>query len=65
MDGGVIDNGVVATLVQGGAVGLALVAIGGLFYALRALLNHLPHIEEILATLLAEVRSLHRERDGN
>lgn len=31
-------------VIQGGAVGLAALAIGSMHYALRTLLNHIPHM---------------------
>lgn len=43
-----VDSETVQVLIQGGAVGLALVSIGGLIYALRMAFNHLSHIGEQL-----------------
>lgn len=43
-----VDNNTVAILIQGGAVGLALISISGLIYALRMAFNHLAHTGEML-----------------
>ena len=59
-----MDGNELEILIQGGAVGLALVAFAMVFYTLRALLNHLPHISETLRDLVAEVRAMRSERDG-
>jgi len=56
-----MDAETLRVLVQGGAISLALVALGIVFYTIRALLNHLPHIAEVLTGLVAEVRAMREE----
>lgn len=57
-----MDPEILKTLVQGGAMSLALVALGMVFYVVRVLLNHLPHITKALHDLVAEVHAM-READ--
>ena len=48
-------------VVQGGAVGLAALAIWSLHYALRTLINHIPHIASDLRRVAETLDELVRE----
>lgn len=54
----------IQVVIQGGAVGLAALAIGSLHLALRAVLNHLPHIaasQERTSQALENLAAEHRQ----
>lgn len=68
-----ITNNTVALLIQGGAVGLALVSLGIIWYAFRMMFNHLTTVSahigasnEVQRELVGAIRDLRGEiRHGN
>ncbi len=59
-----MDPTTVEVIIQGGGVGLALVSLGLVGYALRTLMNHLPHMAvnmEHMADSMETMQAEHRQ----
>jgi hypothetical protein len=54
-------GGTVEVIIQGGGVGLAVAALGLVSYALRALLNHLPHMSSDMKHMASTLELLMSE----
>lgn len=52
---------VIQVVIQGGAVGLAALAIGSLHIALRAMTNHMPHMVKDMKLMSYTLETLERD----
>jgi hypothetical protein len=61
-----VGNETIQIIIEGGAVGLALVSLGLVYYCIRVMTNHLVHVSELLGCLANQLERLTHwlERNG-